>query len=67
MRLRTVGGVVGKVYSVKGDNVVLETGPDKVKVTFTRGAIATVGDAEDGSRKVHGLRRERRKTQQKIR
>ena len=44
--VRTVGGVVGKVYSVKGDNVVLETGPDKVKVTFTRGAIATVGDAE---------------------
>ena len=24
----------------------METGPDKVKVTFTRGAIATVGDAE---------------------
>lgn len=44
--VRTIGGVVGKVYSVKGDNVVLETGPDRVKVTFTKGAIATVGDAE---------------------
>ncbi len=44
--VRTIGGVVGKVYSVKGDNVVLETGPDKVKVTFTKGAIATVGNAE---------------------
>mgnify|MGYP003378033818 CR=1 FL=1 len=44
--VRTIGGVVGRVYAVKGENVVLETGPDKVKVTFTKGAIATVGDAE---------------------
>lgn len=44
--VRTIGGIVGKVYMIKGENVVLETGPDKVKVTFTRGAIATVGEAE---------------------
>ncbi|MFR7473315.1 MAG: preprotein translocase subunit YajC [Christensenellales bacterium] len=34
--VRTIGGVVGRVYAVKGENVILETGPDKVKVTFTR-------------------------------
>ena len=44
--VRTIGGVVGRVYAVKGENVVLETGPDKVEVTFTKGGIATVGDAE---------------------
>ena len=27
--VRTIGGVVGKVYAVKGENAILETSPDK--------------------------------------
>ena len=44
--VRTIGGVVGRVYTIKDEQVVLETGPDHVKLTFTRGSIATVGDSE---------------------
>lgn len=43
--VRTIGGISGRIYHVKGDIVTIETGPDKVKINLTRGAIATVGEA----------------------
>ena len=36
----TVGGVVGRVVSVKNDTVVVETGSDRVKIRFKVSAIA---------------------------
>lgn len=43
--VRTIGGISGRIYHIKGDIITIETGPDKVKINLTRGAIATVGDA----------------------
>ena len=40
--VRTIGGIVGRLVQVKDDEVVLETGPDKVKMVFVKSAIATV-------------------------
>ena len=38
----TIGGVVGKVCSVKDDVVTIETGADKVRIKFVKNAIASV-------------------------
>ena len=38
----TIGGVVGRVVAIKDDTFVLETGSDRVKIRFTKTAIASV-------------------------
>ena len=38
----TIGGIVGKVVTVKEDKVTIATGADKVKLEFTKSAIADV-------------------------
>lgn len=37
----TIGGISGRVVSVKDDSVVIETGSDRVKIKFMKFAIAT--------------------------
>ena len=44
-RVRTIGGIYGTVTSVKDDVVTLSVGPDKARLVFARGAIATIEDA----------------------
>ena len=44
--VRTIGGISGRVVSVKDDLVVIETGPQHVQITVTYGAIASVGDSK---------------------
>ncbi len=36
----TIGGIIGKVVTVKEDSVVIETGADRNKIRFTKTAIA---------------------------
>lgn len=44
----TIGGIIGKVVSIKGETFVLETTRDKTKIRFLKGAIRTVDvKAED--------------------
>lgn len=38
----TIGGIIGKVVSIKGETFVLETTRDKTKIRFLKGAIRTV-------------------------
>ena len=38
----TIGGVVGRVASIKDDTFVLETTSDRVKIRFRRSAISSV-------------------------
>ncbi len=45
--IKTIGGMYGKVVAVKEDLVTIEAMPDKVRLVFTKGAIATVEDADD--------------------
>ncbi|MDR1733476.1 MAG: preprotein translocase subunit YajC [Oscillospiraceae bacterium] len=37
----TVGGIMGRVVTIKEDSVVIETGADRTKIRFTRTAIGT--------------------------
>lgn len=45
--ITTIGGIVGKVVTIKEDTVVIETGADRVKIKFLRGAIQTNNTASD--------------------
>ena len=39
--ITTIGGICGKVVSVKDDTIVIETGSDRVKIKFKKYAIQT--------------------------
>jgi len=38
----SIGGIIGKISSIKDDTVTLEVGADKTKIKFERSAIKTV-------------------------
>ena len=38
----TIGGIIGKVVSIKGETFVLETTREKTKIRFLKGAIRTI-------------------------
>ena len=38
----TIGGIIGKVVSIKGETFVLETTKEKTKIRFLKGAIRSV-------------------------
>lgn len=44
----TIGGIIGKVVSIKDETFVLETTKDRTKIRFLKGAIRTIDvKAED--------------------
>ena len=40
--ITTIGGIIGKIVSIKDETFVLETTKDKTKIRFLKGAIRTV-------------------------
>ena len=40
----TIGGITGKIVSIKDDLLVIETGADRVKLNFQRWAIRSVAN-----------------------
>ena len=38
----TIGGIIGKIVSIKGETFVLETTKDKTKIRFLKNAVRTV-------------------------
>ena len=44
----TIGGIIGKVVSIKGETFVLETTKDKTKIRFLKGAIRNVDVKANG-------------------
>ena len=38
--VETIGGVIGKVVNIQEDYVIIQTGPDKIKLKFKKSAIA---------------------------
>lgn len=43
--VKTIGGIYGKIVAVKEDLVTIEVMPDKTRMVFAKGAIATIEDA----------------------
>ena len=44
-RVRTIGGIYGTITAINDDVVTISVGPDKVRLVFIRGAIASVEDS----------------------
>lgn len=44
--IKTIGGIYGKIVALKDSLVTIETGPEKSKIVFAKGAIATVESAD---------------------
>ena len=38
----TRGGIIGKIINLQEDSFTLQTGPDKIKIKFTKTSIASV-------------------------
>ena len=45
--ITTIGGIVGRVVTVKEDSLIIETGADRVKMKITRWAIQTNNSSEE--------------------
>lgn len=45
--LTTIGGITGRVVSIKDDSIVLESGSDRTKLQFKKWAISTVETKHD--------------------
>ncbi|GHV06960.1 preprotein translocase subunit YajC [Clostridia bacterium] len=49
--LTTIGGIVGKVVSIKDDTITLETGADRVRIKVMRWAVSSKGaQISDGNK-----------------
>ncbi len=46
-RVKTIGGIYGRITHVKDDVITIECGPSKVELVFDRRAISTVEDVKD--------------------
>ena len=46
-RVKSIGGIYGRIVEMKDDTITLETGRDKVKIVFDRAAISTVEGGND--------------------
>lgn len=44
--IKTIGGIYAKVVAVKDDLITVELPPDKVRMVFAKGAVATVEDSD---------------------
>ncbi|MGI6202296.1 MAG: preprotein translocase subunit YajC [Eubacteriales bacterium] len=40
--ITTIGGIIGKVISIKEDTVLLETGNDRIKIRILRSAVKSI-------------------------
>ena len=47
--ITTMGGIMGRVVTVKEDSLIIETGADRVKMKITRWAIQTNNSSEERS------------------
>ncbi len=49
--ITTIGGIIGKIVSIKDETVMIETGHDRTKIRFLKSAIRSVDvhaeDAQD--------------------
>jgi preprotein translocase subunit YajC len=45
--IMTRGGVIGKIISLEDDNIILESGPDRVRLRFSKNSIANKIYKED--------------------
>ena len=56
-KITTIGGIVGKIVDIKGDNIVIETSMDRVRMELAKWSVMTNNTAQEAAQKaraVHG-------------
>ena len=59
VKIVTIGGVHGKIVKVKEDTVTIETGSDRVKIVFERGAVSRVTNKNEKAAKAEAKAEEK--------
>ena len=44
-RVKSIGGIYGRITGIKDNTIIMEVGPGKVELVFERSAIASVEDS----------------------
>ena len=60
----TIGGITGKVVSIKDDSFVLETGADQVRIEFKKWGLSS-NDTADAAAKEEAKKKEEAKAKAK--
>ena len=47
----TIGGIVGKIVDIKGDNIVIETSMDRVRMELAKWSVMTNNTAQEAAQK----------------
>lgn len=50
-KITTIGGIVGKIVDIKGDNIVIETSMDRVRMELTKWSVMTNNTAQEAAQK----------------
>lgn len=50
-KITTIGGIVGKIVEIDGENIVIETSKDRVRVEFKKWAVGTNETAAENAKK----------------
>ena len=49
--ITTIGGIVGKIVDIKGDNIVIETSMDRVRMELAKWSVMTNNTAQEAAQK----------------
>lgn len=47
-KVMTRGGLIGKIVNVKEDSIIIESGPEKIRVEMSKVSVGTVLESKDG-------------------
>lgn len=50
-KITTIGGIVGKIVEIKGDNIVIETSMDRVRMELAKWSVMTNNTAQEAAQK----------------
>ena len=50
-KITTIGGIVGKIIYIEGENIVIETSKDRVRVELKKWAVGTNDSAAENAKK----------------
>lgn len=60
-KITTIGGIVGKIIDIDGENIVIETSKDRVRIELKKWAVGTNESAVENAKKAQAEAREKAK------
>ena len=60
-KITTIGGIVGKIIDIDGENIVIETSKDRVRIELKKWAVGTNDSAVENAKKAQAEARAKAK------